>query len=134
MAVTANRPKIVSMSMPAPGGRKRRRTIRPRQNRAHGGAVYLQPINGNRFINGYCRQSIAEQREEGRQQKNCADKRCLFFPFSFSVLGVPVGGSVRVFGFPIGSAGREMPLSRLAVADRQQSRRDARPTALPSSP
>jgi hypothetical protein len=30
--------------------------------------------------------------------------------------------------------GREMPLSRLAVADRQQSRRDAIPTALPSSP
>jgi len=25
---------------------------------------------------------VAEQREEGRQQKNCAHRRGLFFPFS----------------------------------------------------
>jgi hypothetical protein len=53
--------------------------------------------HGNRFINGYCRQRIAEQREEGRQQKNCADRRCLFFPFSFSDYRV-YGG--LICGFP----------------------------------
>jgi hypothetical protein len=32
---------------------------------------------------GCClRQKIAEEREEGRQQKNCGHRRGLFFPFS----------------------------------------------------